>query len=170
MVKSIAVGSMGELQVDIVEELLNIEKRTIAQIASFFETEYFCVRKFIEQKGIPILVAKSGRPIDAKLKAEAERLLTQTNLSIFEIQKRLGLKSRHTIYLIRERLEREQMRLAVIEEQENGLSFVDTPQRQELRRCLEHGKVSVWPCVICEAQKYRAQAKTNQLKVFAKTG
>ena len=164
------IGSMGPLCRETIEYLLNTERRTVSEIAAFFEVEYFHARRFIEQNKIPLLVAKSGRPIRVELKAEAERLLTETNLSIMEIQQRLGFKSRHTIYLIRERLEREQARAAVAEEAEAGLSFVDIAQRQELRRCPEHGKVSVWPCVICEAERYRAQSKANRLKIFSKTG
>ncbi len=163
------VGSMGPLRVDIVEELLNVERRTFAEVAAFFEVDYFHAYAFAKQKGIVVRVAKSGRRVPKAIKAEAERLLIETNLPIIEIAKRLGLPSRHSIYLIRQRLQREQFR-QVVSQEKSGMSFSEVSQRQEFKRCEFHGKVSIWPCVACEAERFRAQAKANQLKIFAKTG
>jgi len=168
MVKS--VGSMGPLCSQTVEYLLNTERRTFSEIATFFECTYFDAYHFARAQKIAIKVAKSGRRIDPKIRAEAERLLTTTNMPIIEIQQKLGLRSRHSIYLIRQRLEREQTRLAVTEEAEAGMSFVDTPQRQELRRCPEHGRVTVWPCVQCAAQKFRQQNKVNRPQLLFSSG
>lgn len=156
-------GTMGPLRRDIVEELLNAEKRTIGQIASFFEVDYFTVRNFIRANRIPILVPKSGRRIDAKKKQEAMRLLQETDMSILQIAKRLGFRSRSAIYEMRNSLRKQKEREAVSEEP-HGLSFVQIGQREQSRKCPTHGRVSVWPCVMCEAEKYR---KLNRSVVHA---
>ena len=90
---------MGPLCRETIEYLLNTERRTFSEIATFFECTYFDAYHFARAQKIAVKVAKSGRRIDPKIKAEAERLLTTTNLPIIEIQQKLGLSSRHVCFL-----------------------------------------------------------------------
>lgn len=144
---------------------------TVGAVAEFLRTDYFSVYKIVNDlKSDPnprakrrgrwhkiklVIVPKSGRRIAPEKKAEAERLLTETNLPIFEIAKQLGLRSRHSIYLIRERLQREQENESVREEQESGSVGTTFKTLTKTKRCEVHGEVSVWPCVMCEAERAR---------------
>lgn len=144
---------------------------TVGAVAEFLRTDYFSVYKIVnELRNDPmprakrngrwrsvkmVIVPKSGRRIAADKKSEAERLLLETNLGISEIAKQLGLRSRHSIYLIRERLQREQEKESVREEQEIGEVGTTFKTLSKVKRCEVHGKVSVWPCVICEAERFR---------------
>jgi transposase-like protein len=144
---------------------------TVGAVAEFLRTDYFSVYKIVnELKADPnprakrrgrwqkiklVVVPKSGRRIAPEKKQEAERLLTTTNMPIIEIAKQLGLQSRHTIYLIRERLQREQEKASVREEQESGSIGTTFKTLTKTKRCEVHGVVSVWPCVQCEAERFR---------------
>jgi hypothetical protein len=141
---------------------------TVGSVAEFLRTDYFSVYKIVnELKADPnprakrngrwqsidlVVVPKSGRRIPSEKMDEAKRLLLETNLGILEISKRLGLRSRHSLYLLRDRLQREQEKESVIEEGLNGATFTNLVKT---KRCPSHGNVSVWPCVICEAEKFR---------------
>ena len=144
---------------------------TVGAVAEFLRTDYFSVYKILnELKNDPkprakrggrwrsirlVIVPKSGRRIAPEKKAEAERLLTETNMPIIDIAKQLGLRSRHSIYLIRDRLQREQEKESVIEEQESGEVGTTFKTLTKTKRCEVHGNVSVWPCVICEAERFK---------------
>ena len=144
---------------------------TVGAVAEFLRSDYFSVYKIVnELKNDPnpkakrggrwkrislVVVPKSGRRISAEKKIEAERLLLETNLGILEIAKRLGLRSRHSVYLIRDRLQREQERESVREEEASGSVGTTFKTLTKTKRCEVHGAVSVWPCVICEAEKFR---------------
>lgn len=144
---------------------------TVGAVAEFLRSDYFSVYKIVKEikkdsdpkakrngrwrKIRMVVPPKSGRRISFEKKAEAERLLTTTNMPIIEIAKMLGLRSRHSIYLIRERLQREQEKESVIEEQQSGSVGTTFKTLTKTKRCEVHGNVSVWPCVICEAQKFR---------------
>lgn len=141
---------------------------TIGAVAEFLCTDYFSVYKIVNElkkdpapkvkrggrwKKIKMVVApKSGRRIDPAKMAEARRLLLETNLGILEIAKRLGFRSRSSIYCLRERLKREEEKESVIEEGSGGLTFKTLTEK---KKCPVHGAVSVWPCVMCEAERYR---------------
>jgi len=155
---------MAKLQRKTVARLLNKEEKTIGEIASLLGTDYFSIRNFIIKKKIPILVPKSGRRIDPAKMAEARRLLLETNLGILEISKRLGFRSRSSIYCLRDRLQREQEKESVVEEGSGGLTFKTLTEK---KKCPTHGAVSVWPCVMCEANRYRQE---NRLKYVAQSG
>lgn len=141
---------------------------TIGSVAEFLRTDYFSVYKIVNElkqdpqpkvkrrgrwRKIEMVVApKSGRRIDPKKMAEARRLLLETNLGILEIAKQLGFRSRSSIYCLRDRLQREQEKESIREEGESGLTFRTLSEK---KKCLTHGHVSVWPCVMCEAEKFR---------------
>ena len=160
-----SLGTMGPLCRQTIEELLNVEGRTIKEIAAFFETDYFDVYKFIQTEQIPVLFPKSGRRIPAETMAEAKRLFLESNMPILDIAKRLGLRSRSSIYCLRDRLQRETQREAV--EEVDGRSFKDV---SEVRRCPEHGKVTTWPCVACEALAYRKRHESAWVQILSNAG
>ena len=162
-----SLGTMGPLCRQTIEELLNVEGRTIKEIAAFFETDYFDVYKFIQTEQIPVLFPKSGRRIPAEKMAEAKRLFLESNMPILEIANRLGLSSRSSIYCLRDRIQRETQREAVAEEEVDGRSFKDV---SEVRRCPEHGKVTTWPCVACEALAYRKRHESAWVQILSNAG
>lgn len=159
-------GTMGPLRRDIVEEMLNIEGCTFQQVADFFEVDYYRAYLFAKRERIEVRVPKSGRRIDPKKKQEAMKLLETTNMGVLAIAKLLGFRSRSSIYAWRNSLRKQKEREAVSEER-NGLSFSEIRQKEQSRRCPEHGKVNVWPCVMCEAKRYQQQ---NRLKYVGQNG
>jgi AraC-like DNA-binding protein len=150
---------------------------TVKAVAEFLRTDYFSVYKIVNEiKSDPapkakrgrrwqkiqiVMVPKPGRRIPSEKMAEAKRLLLESNLGILEIAKRLGLRSRSSIYCLRDRLQREQENESVREEGSTGTTFktLTKPKRWEV-----HGDVSVWPCVICEAEKHRKRQLSDQAK------
>lgn len=150
-----------------IERLLNRKGLTVKQIAAHYEVGYFDIYSFIEKKQIPVTFPKSGRRIPAEKMVEAKRLLLESNMPILDIAKQLGLQSRSSIYCLRDRLEKEKQREAVEEENANGKSFA---KANDIKRCPEHGKTSVWPCVACEAIAYRKRHASAWVQLLGQTG
>jgi hypothetical protein len=72
--------------------------------------------------------------------------LETTNLTLIDIQRKLGLSSRSTIYRLRDMIER---RIA------NEAGDFCPRRLNGAKRCPKHGLVNVWPCVACEAENHR---------------
>jgi hypothetical protein len=110
------------------------------------------VRGKIVVSRIPLKISffpNKGRKVPKEKLTEAKRLLVKTNLTPSEIAARLELRSRSCIYRIREDLDKKNLKRAG--------SF---QPKSKSHRCAKHGDVSVWPCVACEAEKYRVRNPT----------
>ena len=131
---------------------------TVQEMADQLGKSYFVLYRLYRRVADGMgdsLPPKSGRRIPRDKLKEVKRLLLSTNLTIVEIAEKLGLRSRSSIYYLRNQL------LQKEEAKAGGFSFHEV--KNESRRCELHGPVAVWPCVACEAERYRqANAKPSQ--------
>ena len=94
--------------------------------------------------------ARKGRKVPAEKISEIRRMLLKTNLTPMEIARSLNMKSRSSIYRIRN---------AMLSKAKKKAGEFQPKEESVVRRCEKHGLVNVWPCVACEAEKYRSKVK-----------
>lgn len=127
----------------IVAYFLSNGKR-ISEIADTLGMEYFQLYRFIQNENLSgHMTARHGRRLNKKTLAEIKRLLLQKGLTPREIERQLGLASRHPIYCMIAQMRREAEKTA---------GEFQPRATTETRRCPKHGLVNVWPCVACAAE------------------
>lgn len=121
------------------------EGKVISEVAKIIGTEFWPLYRFIRSENLgDAMTARHGRRLSKRTLAEIRRLLMREGCTPVEIQRRLKLRSRTTIYCLLAEMRR-------AEEKKAG--EFQPRETSEVRRCPKHGLLTVWPCVACEAER-----------------